>query len=112
MAYYAAAGELILPHLFDRPTSLVRAPAGVGGELFFQKHAESAKLKGVTRYPVDIHPGHGPMLSIASVEGVLAAAQWNVIEFHTQNATGSAYTTPSRMVFDIDPGEGVTWANI
>lgn len=112
VAYYAAAGELILPHLFDRPTSLVRAPAGVGGELFFQKHAESAKLKGVTRYPVEIHPRHAPMLSIASVEGVLATAQWNVIEFHTQNATGSVYTTPSRMVFDIDPGEGVTWANI
>lgn len=112
VAYYAAAGDLIMPHLFDRPTSLVRAPAGVGGELFFQKHAESAKLKGVTRYPAEIHPGHAPMLSIASVEGVLATAQWNVIEFHTQNATGSAYTTPSRMVFDIDPGEGVTWANI
>jgi len=112
VAYYAAAAEVMLPHLTDRPTSLVRAPAGVSGELFFQKHAESAKLAGLMRYPTDINPGHPPMLSIASEEGLLATAQWNVIEYHTQNAVGTRYETPSRMLFDLDPGEGVSWPDI
>lgn len=112
VAYYAAAADVMLPHLRDRPTSLVRAPAGVSGELFFQKHAESAKLAGLMRYPTDIHPGHPPMLSIASEEGLRATAQWNVIEYHTQNAVGTRYETPSRMLFDLDPGDGVSWSDI
>lgn len=112
VTYYAAVSDLMLPHLNDRPTSLVRAPAGISGELFFQKHAESAKLAGVTRYPIDIHPGHPPLLSIASREGLLATAQWNAIEYHTQNAVGTRYEKPNRMVFDLDPGEGVSWSDI
>jgi len=67
VAYYAAAGDVMLPHLTDRPTSLVRAPTGVHGEIFFQKHAESARLNGITRYPANIHPGHPPMLSIGTM---------------------------------------------
>lgn len=112
VAYYASVSDLMLPHLSDRPTSLVRAPAGIGGDLFFQKHAESAKLAGVKRYPTDIHPGHPPLLSIASQAGLLATAQWNAIEYHTQNAIGTRYEKPNRMVFDLDPGEGVSWPDI
>lgn len=112
IAYYAAAGDVMLPHLTNRPTSLVRAPAGVTGELFFQKHAESARLQGITRYPTEVHPDHPPMLSIGTMEGLLATAQWNVIEYHTQNALGTRYGEPDRMVFDIDPGEGVSWSDI
>lgn len=89
VTYYAAVGDLMLPHLAGRPTSLVRAPAGIEGELFFQKHAESAKLAGVQRFPVSIHPGHKSMLAVLNVEGVVATAQWNVVEYHTQNARGT-----------------------
>jgi bifunctional non-homologous end joining protein LigD len=112
VAYYGAAADVMLPHLKDRPTSLVRAPAGVSGDLFFQKHAESAQLASLMRYPTTINPGHQPMLSIPSKKGLLATAQWNVIEFHTQNALGARYETPSRMLFDLDPGEGVSWSDI
>jgi bifunctional non-homologous end joining protein LigD len=107
--YYALVGELMMPHLKGRPLSLVRAPAGVGGELFFQKHADVRKLPGVLHMDEALDPGDPPMLEIASVEGILSAAQWNVIEFHTQNATARAYDKPDRMVFDLDPGEGVAW---
>jgi bifunctional non-homologous end joining protein LigD len=110
--YYALVGELMLPHLKGRPLALVRAPAGVGGELFFQKHADVRKLPGVLHMPEALDPGDPPMLEIASVEGILSAAQWNVVEFHTQNAVGKAYETPDRMVFDLDPGEGVEWPTI
>ncbi|MDQ2821547.1 MAG: DNA ligase D [Pseudomonadota bacterium] len=112
IVYYALVGDLMLEHLKGRPVSLVRAPAGVGGELFFQKHAEINKLPGVKQLAQALDPAHPPMLEIGSVQGILSAAQWNVIEFHTQNATGRAYEKPNRMVFDLDPGEGVTWQAI
>jgi bifunctional non-homologous end joining protein LigD len=110
--YYALVGELMLEHLKGRPVSLVRAPAGVGGELFFQKHAEIGKLPGIKQMAADLDPDHPPMLEVGSVQGILSAAQWNVIEFHTQNAVGRAYEKPNRMVFDLDPGEGVDWKMI
>lgn len=110
--YYALVAELMMPHLKGRPVSLVRAPAGVGGELFFQKHADIGKLPGVTQMDKALDPEHPPMLQIASVKGLLSAAQWNVVELHTQNAQGKAYDTPDRVVFDLDPGEGVAWSTM
>jgi bifunctional non-homologous end joining protein LigD len=107
--YYALVGSLMMEHLKGRPLSLVRAPAGVGGELFFQKHADVGKLPGVKQMDQALDPDHPSMLEVASVTGILSAAQWNVVEFHTQNALGKAYETPNRMVFDLDPGEGVEW---
>jgi bifunctional non-homologous end joining protein LigD len=107
--YYALVGELMLEHLKGRPLALVRAPAGVGGELFFQKHADVRKLPGVIHMPEELDPGDPPMLEIASSEGILSAAQWNVVEFHTQNAVRKSYEKPDRMIFDLDPGEGVQW---
>jgi len=110
--YYALVGDLMMEQLHERPVSLVRAPAGVGGELFFQKHADIGKLPGVAQLPQALDPEHPPMLTIASAAGLLSAAQWNVIEFHSQNAVGKHYETPDRMVFDLDPGEGVAWATM
>jgi len=110
--YYALVGDLMIEHLKGRPVSLVRAPAGVGGELFFQKHAEIGKLPGIKQMAAGLDPDHPPMLEVGSVQGILSAAQWNVIEFHTQNAVGRAYEKPNRMVFDLDPGAGVDWKMI
>lgn len=110
--YYALVGKLMLVHLRGRPVSLVRAPAGVGGELFFQKHADTSTMPGVKQLDPGLDPEHAPMLEIASMRGLLSAAQWNVVEFHTQNALASAYDTPNRLVFDLDPGKGVAWPAI
>ncbi|HEX8613523.1 MAG TPA: DNA ligase D [Telluria sp.] len=110
--YYALVGALMMEHLKGRPVSLVRAPSGVGGELFFQKHSEVGKLPGVKQMDPALELEHPPMLEVGGVGGILSAAQWNVVEFHTQNAIGKSYETPNRMVFDLDPGEGVDWAAI
>ncbi len=109
--YYDLVADLMLPHLKSRPVSLVRAPAGVGGELFFQKHAEIEKLTGVRQLDPALDPGHAPMLEVAAKQGLLSAAQWNVIEFHTSNAIATSFAHPDRMVFDLDPGEGTPWAH-
>ncbi|MDY0977188.1 DNA ligase D [Massilia sp. CFBP9012] len=107
--YYALVGELMMEHLKGRPVSLVRAPEGVGGELFFQKHADVRKMPGLRQLDAALDPDHPPMLEVAKVEGILSSAQWNVVEIHTQNALKGTYRKPNRMVFDLDPGEGVEW---
>ena len=110
--YYALVGSLMMEHLKGRPVSLVRAPGGVDGELFFQKHADVAKMPGMKQMDPALDPDHPPMLEASSEQGILSASQWNVVEFHTQNAVGKAYETPNRMVFDLDPGEGVEWSTM
>jgi bifunctional non-homologous end joining protein LigD len=111
--YYALVGALMMEHLEGRPVSLVRAPEGVSGELFFQKHVvDTRKMPGVVQMDQALDPEHPRMTGIATVEGLLSSAQWNVVEIHSQNATAKHYDTPDRMVFDLDPGEGVDWPKV
>ena len=107
--FYRQVGELMLPHLQRRPVALVRAPDGVGGELFFQKHARKSEMPGVKLLPPALDPDHDPLLQIDAAHGLLSAAQMNVIELHTWNATSNAIDRPDRMTFDLDPGEGLEW---
>jgi bifunctional non-homologous end joining protein LigD len=110
--YYALVAPLMMEHLKGRPVALVRAPTGIGGELFFQKHAERYQMPGVEQLDPAFFPGHPPMLEVATPEGLLSAAQMNVVEFHTWNGVKSAIHKPDRMTFDLDPGEGVGWPQV
>jgi bifunctional non-homologous end joining protein LigD len=110
--YYALVGPLMMPHLEDRPIAMVRAPDGIEGQLFFQKHLDRYKMAGVVPLDPAIFPGHPPMVKIAELEGLLSAAQMNVVEVHTWNGVVKTIDRPDRMTFDIDPGEGVTWPQI
>ena len=112
LRYYGLVGALMMVHLKGRPVSLVRAPEGVGGPLFFQKHAEAQTLPGVRQLDPALYIGHPPMLEVANARGLLSAAQWNVIEFHTLNTGTRSFEHPDRMVFDLDPGEGVAWPQV
>ncbi|MBC5764859.1 DNA ligase D [Ramlibacter albus] len=110
--YYALVTPLMMPHLKHRPIAMVRAPEGIGHELFFQKHLDRYKMKGMVELDPAIWPGTPPMIEVGKPEGLLSAAQMNVVEFHTWNGTVPAIDKPDRMTFDIDPGEGVTWPQI
>jgi bifunctional non-homologous end joining protein LigD len=83
----------------------------VAGELFFQKHLD-AKIAGVTELDAALWPDHASLMEIASKEALLSAAQMNTIELHTWNAKSRAIDKPDRMIFDLDPGEGVTWTQV
>ena len=110
--YYDSVAEHILPHLAGRPASLVRGPEGVDGALFFQKHDEARSIPGVKQLPARLWPNHAPLIEVASAEALLAAAQMNVIEFHTWNSTVKKIDQPDRIVFDLDPGAGVAWERV
>jgi len=107
--YYEQVAPLMMEHLQDRPTSLVRTPDGVGGEHFFQKHLQARAMAGIVQLPQSLDPEHPPLLAIAGAEGLAQAAQFNVVEFHTWNAKRDKILRPDRMTFDLDPGEGVAW---
>lgn len=110
--YYESVADRLLPHLAGRPCSLVRGPDGVGGELFFQKHLGKMTLAGVRTLDPALWPGHEPLLEVASTQGIASAAQLNVIEFHTWNARVRTIDRPDRIVFDLDPGDGVAWSRV
>jgi bifunctional non-homologous end joining protein LigD len=110
--YYASIAERILPHLQARPIAMVRAPAGIAGELFFQKHAERTGMPGLTAHDRSLWPNHPPLLTVDTLDALLSAAQMNTVEFHTWNSTVRRLDKPDRVIFDLDPGEGVKWGRV
>jgi bifunctional non-homologous end joining protein LigD len=69
-------------------------------------------MEGVELLDQSIDPDHPPYIEVVSPLGLLSAAQMNVIEFHTWNATKPEFQKPDRMVFDLDPGEGTPWVSV
>jgi bifunctional non-homologous end joining protein LigD len=106
--YYQSVTEWLLPHLKNRPVSLVRAPEDIGGELFFQKHSQKLSIPHVTQHP-GLDPGHPPLITIDTARALIGAAQMGTVELHTWNALASNIGKPDRMVFDLDPDAALGW---
>ncbi|MFC0397129.1 DNA ligase D [Paraburkholderia rhizosphaerae] len=106
--YYESVADWMLPHLRDRPVALVRAPEDIGGELFFQKHAQKLSIPHVTQHE-GVDPGHPPLITIETVQALVGAAQMGTIELHTWNAVASNIEKPDRVVFDLDPDASLGW---
>ena len=109
--YYESVADRILPHLRDRPVMLVRAPQGLQGKLFFQRHPETP-IPLLRVLDESVWPGHEPMFSIETRDALLSAVQMNAIELHDWNYTSSHVDQPDRVIFDMDPGEGVPFGRV
>jgi bifunctional non-homologous end joining protein LigD len=107
--YYARVAPLMLPHLRGRPIAMVRAPDGVDGHQFFQRHGDTLRIDGINVLDPGLWPGHSALLEIVSAPALVAAAQLNVVEFHTWNAGKRSIDKPNRIIFDLDPGDGLPW---
>jgi bifunctional non-homologous end joining protein LigD len=106
--YYESVADWMLPHLQDRPVSLVRAPEDIGGELFFQKHSQKLSIPNVTQHP-GLDPGHPALITVDTLKALVGAAQMGAVEFHTWNAVASNIEKPDRVVFDLDPDASLGW---
>ncbi len=109
-AYYLSVKDLILPHVADRPLSLVRFPSGADGDGFFQKHASPGFPDAFKPITIREKEGKGQYLYIEDERGLIAAVQMGVLELHIWGAHNKTLEKPDRLVFDFDPDEAVDFA--
>ena len=105
--YYAQVADWLLPQLKDRPVALVRAPDGLGGELFFQKNAGQLHIPKVLSYG-KAQAGQAAMV-LNHADSLLGAVQMNTLELHTWNVTTKDFDKPDRFVLDLDPDPALPW---
>jgi bifunctional non-homologous end joining protein LigD len=106
--FYAGIADRILPHVANRPLTLVRCPSGGDGACFVQKHPWAGLHQAVRR----VHSGGDEWLAVDDVTGLVALVQMGVLELHPWGATGDDLERPDRIVLDLDPDEGVPWAHV
>ncbi|ASY65429.1 ATP-dependent DNA ligase clustered with Ku protein, LigD (plasmid) [Sinorhizobium sojae CCBAU 05684] len=111
--YYAAVGDFMLPHILGRPVSLVRCPTGRPQDCFFQRHPFTGMPPSVAGFEAMSSEGEPKTyLSVEDAKGYLALAQFGVVEFHSWGSTRKRLEKPDRVVFDLDPGEGIGWREV
>jgi bifunctional non-homologous end joining protein LigD len=111
--YYEAVADRILPHLKDRPLTLVRCPEGVGTTCFYSKHAGRVSVSpALRRVKIREKTKTDEYLIADTKEALLGLVQMGVLEIHTWNARYEELEAPDRIVLDLDPGPGVSWARV
>lgn len=110
--YYAEVWPWIAPHIVGRPLALLRCPDGIGGQQFFQKHDWKGMNAAILRVQDPAEPKDAPSLAIADLDGLIALAQSAALEIHPWGNTLQDWDRPDRIVIDLDPGEGVGWADL
>jgi bifunctional non-homologous end joining protein LigD len=108
--YYARIAPWLLPHLKQRPVALVRAPEGIGGELFFQKNAGRLAIPGLVTFD-KATAGQAAMV-INTAETLIGAVQMGTVELHTWNATAKDFAHPDRFTLDLDPDPALPWKSM
>jgi bifunctional non-homologous end joining protein LigD len=107
-AYYEAMAGPVLGWVADRPVSLVRCPQGRAKHCFFQKHDAGSFGDAVKHVPIREKDGHDePYLYVDDARGLLTCVQMGAIEFHGWGSRVADVERPDRLVFDLDPDEGL-----
>ncbi len=106
--FYRDVAEYLLPELAARPVAIVRAPEGIAGEQFFQRHVQTLALPGLVAVDAD---GEEAM-QIESLAALVGVVQMGAVELHAWNASGKRLDRPDRMIFDLDPDPALPWSAV
>lgn len=109
-AYYARAASRLIPHLANRPVSVIRVPDTIKAETFFQRHPKAGMMAGVV--PVPVEDKEEPYFTLDGAAGIHAAVQFGGIELHGWMSTTDKLGFPDRLVFDLDPDEDLTFSHV
>ena len=108
--YYLSVWDWMAPHIVGRPLALARAPEGIGGETFFQKHiaanVKSSPLRHVVRAK------ERDVIAVETRDDLIALVQSGALEIHVRGSRLDNLELCDRIVFDLDPGEGVAWKDV
>ena len=108
--YYVNVWKFMAPHVIDRPLAIVRGPEGTAGEIFFQKHIAANIKESALRHVVE--GKEHDVIAVEKLDDLIALVQSGALEIHTRGAKLGRLEICDRMVFDLDPGEGVSWKAI
>lgn len=110
--YYCTVAEYMLPHIVDRPLTLVRCPEGQQNECFYQRHAGSGVPPEIGEVTIEGFEDSGAYLFIRNVKGLFALVQMGVLEIHPWGVRVDRPNRPDRVIFDLDPGDGVGFTDV
>jgi bifunctional non-homologous end joining protein LigD len=109
--YYLAVAAQMLPHIADRPLSVVRCPEGSGKPCFFQKHIGKGMPAGIDNVPVvDRKSGvEEAYITLSTTAGLVGLIQMGVMEIHPWGSHNKSLEKPDRLIFDLDPDGEISW---
>ncbi len=108
--YYVSVWDWMASHVVGRPLALVRGPEGISGELFFQKHIAANVKSSPLRHAV--HAKEHDVIAVEKLDDLIELVQSGALEIHVRGSRLDALESCDRIVFDLDPGEGVVWKEI
>jgi len=111
-SYYAEIGDTMLPHVRDRPLTLVRCPNGWNQKCFYQKNAAGGTDEAIARVAIETSDGEAQYMMANSVSALVALLQMGVLEIHPWGSRAKSLGHPDRIVLDLDPDEGLPWDDV
>jgi bifunctional non-homologous end joining protein LigD len=111
-SFYEQVADWMLPHVANRPLTLVRCPDGAEAQCFYQRHLGMGASPGDLKQIERARSSKGRYLYLDSKNGILSAVQNGAVEFHTWGASVPDIQHPDRITMDLDPGPGIEWRDL
>ena len=110
--YYERVSPWLLPHLQNRPLTLVRCPEGYDKDCFYQKHANGTIPDTIGRVKIEEEHGAAWYMVVDSLPAVIGLVQMGVLELHTWGAKRKELDRPDRIIIDLDPDPTIPWKGV
>jgi bifunctional non-homologous end joining protein LigD len=110
--YYEAVAGWMLPHIKNRPISMMRFPDGVGGHGFFHKNVPDYFPGWVKRVKVEKRGGTLVHAVVCDPDTLVYLVGQNMITPHVWLSRADRLRQPDRVVFDLDPAPGADFAAV